>query len=96
MDLTERQIIDMLLAVMDDFCHESIDSLFSFLEHIDFDMSAVDSPKQLVAALPAHYRLGQGRYDVDRLGGDLVSWGPIARAIKIALREKGPVPPRLA
>ena len=53
----------------------------SWLEHIGFDLAALDNAEQFYDALLGHYRIKQGEYDIDRATNDLATYGPIASEI---------------
>lgn len=78
---SRREDIDCLLAVVYDFAGDA-EGILSFLRHIDFDLSAINDARELITAIPAHYRIKPGVYNVARLERDLVSWGPVAEGIR--------------
>ena len=90
---TEREQVGLLLAVALDFvlvpddADASASNLIDWLAHIGLDCAALRHPTDLLEALPAIYRVRAGRYDVDRLERDLMSWPPVARAVVAAAQE---------
>ena len=87
-DLSEREQINLLLAVIYDFASDESSRIVEFLDHIGFDLAALNKPRDLLDALPAFYRVHAGRYDVNRLERDLISWEPIATAVAAAEEEQ--------
>ena len=60
----------------------------NYLDHIGFDINAVENTKQLPDAVLGHYRLKQGEYDIDRAAMDLATYGPVAAAIVKGLAKQ--------
>jgi len=74
--------------VDDDGSKNSVDEFFKYLEHIDFDVTAIKDVKELPNALLGHYRIVKGKYDTDRAGNDLATYGPIAARIRELHQEQ--------
>ena len=55
--------------------------LLDYLEHIGFEIAALEDTKELPKAVLGHYRIKQGEYDVDRAVMDLATYAPITAAI---------------
>lgn len=70
----------LVLSVLADMA-EDADDLVDFLGHVGFDISALSRPKDLPDAWLGHYRLRQGRYDIDRAAMDLLTWPPVSRRV---------------
>ncbi len=62
--------------------------LLDYLEHIGFEIAALEDTKELPEAVLGHYRIRQGEYDVDRAAMDLATYGPVAAAIVEQMAEQ--------
>jgi hypothetical protein len=76
--LTTGQQKALILSILVDM---GADDLCDYLHHAGFDLMAITSAKELPQAWVAHYRQGQGSYDVERAAMDLLTWPPIARRV---------------
>ena len=62
----------------------------ALVDHCGIDLSACDGDvKQIPNVILAHYRISRGRYDLDRVARDLLSYPPIAARIKELEAQKG-------
>ena len=78
--LTTDEQKNLILNIVFDEDQEP-DAFVGYLEHIGFDITAIEDVKQLPDAVLGHYRLKQGEYDVDRAAMDLATYGPVAAEI---------------
>ena len=79
--MTTEDQKNIILSILADKAENDVEGMFEYLDHVGFDLDALSDAKDLPAAWVAHYRLGQGSYDVDAAFLDLLTWPPIARAI---------------
>lgn len=70
-----------ILSVLVDFCEDSVDDMFAYMEHVGFDAASLKSANDLPPAWCAFYRIRGGVYDVERAFQDLATWPPIAARI---------------
>ncbi|MDB2369292.1 hypothetical protein N9V68_01750, partial [Octadecabacter sp.] len=66
------------------------DQIGPYIAHVGFDVCAITDSTELPAAWVAHYRLGQGTYDLDRACMDLATFPPVSRRIFALQAEKLP------
>lgn len=78
---TEQKNMIMNIVFDQENLEDSGKGLISYLQHIGFDISAIESHEELVPAVLGHYRVKQGEYDIDRATMDLATYGPVAAAI---------------
>lgn len=80
---TPKEQRNMILAM---FFSEGDDDGTRFLalvDHCGIDLSACHGDvTQIPNVIAAHYRLAQGRYDIDRAADDLLTYPPVAARIK--------------
>lgn len=97
--VSERDQVDLLLAIIFDAEDANrVSNLVSFLQHIRFNVGMIQNTRDLLRALPAFYRIKQGKYDIARLEQDIVTWPPIASQIEELRREaaaKAPSPKKV-
>jgi hypothetical protein len=67
----------IVLSIICDMA-DNPENLGDYIQHVDFDVGALDQMQDFPAAWLGHYRLGQGTYDVDRATRDLLTWPPIS------------------
>lgn len=80
--LSSHEQAQMIVALLVDLCEpDAIDQLGAYFKHVRFDLSALRRPQDLIAAWLGHYRIRQGRYDVERAFNDLATFPPIAAEI---------------
>ena len=85
LDRTEQK--GLIVGILHDFASDA-DTLFKYLAHCEFDVSAINSVDDLQAAWLGHYRIKGGGYDVDRACNHLATWPSIASRIFEFMREK--------
>jgi len=78
----------IITSILVDFTEGDAENLIHYLEHVGFDIAAIQTGKELLPAWLGHYRIGQGTYDIDRALLDFTTWPPIAREIFRLLAEK--------
>lgn len=80
--LSSHEQAQMIVTLLVDLCEpDAIDQLGAYFEHVRFDLSALRRPQDLIAAWLGHYRIRQGKYDVERAFNDLATFPPIAAEI---------------
>lgn len=77
--LPPEQAKTILTNILMDFAES--DELGEYLEHCKFDIGAITTARELLPAWLGHYRVGQGTYDTDKAGMDLLTWPPISRRV---------------
>jgi hypothetical protein len=78
--MTTKAQRDLILGILNDIADDA-SSVVDYLNHVGFDIAAINSSADLPEAWLGHYRLGQGSYDVDRATSDLLTWPPISRRV---------------
>jgi hypothetical protein len=84
-----------VLAVFTEFIEVKNDpkGLVDYCIHcgMPLDVLAAADKRGLAPIILAHYRIGPGVYDLERVGQDLARWPPIAAEIARLQREKSAV-----
>lgn len=86
--LPPNEAKSILIGILIDFAEDDAENLGPYLEHVGFDIAAIQASKELLPAWLGHYRIGQGTYDTDRALLDFTTWPPIARRIFELQAEK--------
>ena len=86
--LHSNEAKNLISGILLDFAQDDLENLIPYLEHVGFDIAAIQTGKELLPAWLGHYRIGQGTYDIDRALLDFTTWPPIAREIFRLLAEK--------
>ena len=64
------------------FDGDDANSFIALAKHCRIDLAACDGEvKQVPNVIAAHYRVAQGRYDIDRAACDLATFPPVAARI---------------
>jgi hypothetical protein len=80
---------DMILAMFFSDSDDDSTRFLALVDHCGIDLTACDGDvKQIPNVIAAHYRLAQGRYDIDRAAHDLLTYPPVAARIKELEAEK--------
>lgn len=83
---------NLILGILISFLEgDGLQELGDYLQHVGFNICALQRPKDLSSAWLGHYRLKQGVYDVDRACADLASYPPIAARVAELRTERGGV-----
>ena len=85
--LSTSEQADLILGILFSFADDA-DSLFRFINHAEFDLTALRDASDLPAAWLGHYRIKNGQYDTARACNDLATWKPIASRIFELMREQ--------
>lgn len=86
--LPHQKAKGMLAGILVDFAENDVENLMAYLEHVGFDVRAIETPDELLPAWLGHYRIGQGTYDTEKATMDLLTWPPIARRVFELQQEK--------
>jgi len=74
---------DMILAMFFGEDDRDGEMFLALVDHCGIDLAACHGDvKQIPNVIAAHYRLAQGRYDIDRAAHDLLTFPPVAARIK--------------
>jgi hypothetical protein len=79
---TAQEQRNMVLAP---FFDEDVDAedFLALVDHAGIDLKAAHGDvKQIPNIIAAHYRIAKGRYDIDRVANDLLTFPPIAASIR--------------
>ena len=86
---------NMILAMFFDYDENDDDDMranrfLSLIDHCGVDLAACHGDvKNIPNVIAAHYRLAQGRYDIDRAAHDLMTYPPIAVRIAELTAQNG-------
>jgi hypothetical protein len=87
-DLTAAEQKDLILSYF--FDGDDGDHFLALCDHAKIDLGACNGDaKQIPNIIAAHYRIAQGRYDLDRAANDLLTFPPIAARIAELKAKKG-------
>jgi hypothetical protein len=85
----QRSMIHATFFGYDDDDDDDGERFIALIDHCGIDLAACRGDvKQIPNVILAHYRIGRGRYDLDRVARDLLSYPPIAARIEELEAEK--------
>ena len=80
---TPKEQRNMILAMFFSEDDDDGEGFLALVDHCGIDLAACHGDvKQIPNVIAAHYRLAQGRYDIDRAAHDLLTYPPVAARIK--------------
>ena len=79
---TPKEQRNMILAMFFSEGDDDGEGFLALIDHCGIDLAACHGDvKQIPNVIAAHYRLAQGRYDIDRAAHDLATFPPVAERI---------------